>query len=706
MNTGNFPKADSLARLSLSMAQNLKYLKGQAYAFNDIGAIYDDKGEYTKAMDYYARSLDIKKQMGDKHGIAMALNNMGLVYQKQSDYGQALVDYNEALERFNEINDKNGIAISLDNIGEVYFRQGNYPQALQEHLDALKILEELGDKDAMALSLQNIGDIYFKQYDYTKALDNFHRAIKLFGETGDKDGLANTLNNIGEVYFQQGDSASARGDSAELNERYSLALKQYGDALKIRQEIGDKDGEAIPRLNMGEIYMKQKKYDEALQYFMESLKIFEGNGTKDGISICLNDIADNYTRQKKYKEALEYADKGLTVAKEIGSLEGIEHANQSLSGIYESIGNGSNALDYYKAFVTAHDSIFNQENTKKSVRAEMNFDFEKKQASEKADQDKKDALQQEQARKQRVVIYFISGILLLVMGIAVFAYRSYLQKQRTNRELDIKNQKIEAAYKIISTKNLEITDSINYAMKIQQAILPSKHEIKKALPDSFVLFKPKDIVSGDFYFYSKKNGTIYLAAADCTGHGVPGAFMSMIGWEKLNDSVEQADSPNDILKLLNTGIKTSLRQSNEEGTTRDGMDIALCGVEMMSGKAVVNYSGANRPLWMIRKGKDKIEEIKATKREIAGFTNEGDEYENHKIELFSGDSFYIFSDGYADQFGGEKEKKLTTARLRELLLSIKDKPMTEQERELDTFIEKWKAGREQVDDILVMGVRV
>ncbi|HTB05602.1 MAG TPA: SpoIIE family protein phosphatase, partial [Bacteroidia bacterium] len=219
---------------------------------------------------------------------------------------------------------------------------------------------------------------------------------------------------------------------------------------------------------------------------------------------------------------------------------------------------------------------------------------------------------------------------------------------------------------------------------------------------SFTLFKPKDIVSGDFYFFSKQNDTILIAATDCTGHGVPGALMSMIGMEHLHDAVEQSDNPADILSILNKGIKKSLHQSQKNDSTRDGMDIALCAVQGNS----LTYAGANRPLWIIRSNSDTIEEIKPTKRAIGGFTEGEQLFEQHTLDLQSGDTIYLFSDGYADQFGGPNGKKLTTRKFKNALLSLKHKRMYEQEQELDKLFEEWKQEEEQVDDVLIIGVRV
>jgi len=266
-----------------------------------------------------------------------------------------------------------------------------------------------------------------------------------------------------------------------------------------------------------------------------------------------------------------------------------------------------------------------------------------------------------------------------------------------NKELEIKNN-------IIVEKNKDITDSINYAKRIQYAMLPHRKDILAAFPNSFVLFMPKDIVSGDFYFFHKNDKSVFIASADCTGHGVPGAFMSMIGSERLTDAVQASSNTSEILSLLNNGIKTSLKQSENENSTWDGMDIAICSVDIVN--RIVKYAGANRPLWIIRKGQTEVEEIKATKKAIGGYTEDSQHFDTHEIKLQQGDTFYLFTDGYADTFGGEKSKKVTTKRFKQLLIDIQSMTMKEQAKHLDGFIENWKAGIEQVDDILVIGIRL
>ncbi|MDQ3191896.1 MAG: YfiR/HmsC family protein [Bacteroidota bacterium] len=310
-------------------------------------------------------------------------------------------------------------------------------------------------------------------------------------------------------------------------------------------------------------------------------------------------------------------------------------------------------------------------------------------------------IQMTQIQAQKVMMYQFLGVLGLFISLVGFIYWSYRQKKKANSI--ILEQKT-----LVDAKNKEITDSINYAKRIQQAKLPKLEEIYASFPKSFILYKPKDIVSGDFYFYHKNQKSAFIAAVDCTGHGVPGAFMSIIGSEKLDDAVSLTNNTSDILKLLNKGIKTSLRQSESIESTRDGMDIALCAIDLQPNgeKVSLKYAGANRPIWIIRKGKNKIEEIRATKKAIGGFTEYNQHFDTHEVQLKKGDNFYIFSDGYADTFSGKDDKKLKTRKFKQILLEIQKKSMPEQEKHLNTFIENWKDGTEQVDDILVIGVQV
>ncbi len=330
---------------------------------------------------------------------------------------------------------------------------------------------------------------------------------------------------------------------------------------------------------------------------------------------------------------------------------------------------------------------------------------------------KEKALKETEIKQQKLYFYFMAGGLLLVGFFAFYMFRSMQQKKKANtllekqsQEINLQKHEIEAKSKLIEQKNVETEQSIQYAKRIQHAILPPHEEINLYLRDYFILYKSKDIVSGDFYFFSDKraeDGKVYIASVDCTGHGVPGAFMSMIGYEKLKDAVDLAAEPGKILSELNKGVKSALRQSSEATSTRDGMDLSLCAFPTKAnGSTTISYAGANRPLWIIKKDSGIVDEIKATKVAIGGLTHDSQEFQQHDIKLNKGDTIYMFSDGYADQFGGPKKKKLMTGKFKDIILSIQHLTIKEQHDHLNDFIEKWMEDSEQVDDILVIGVKV
>lgn len=615
------------------------------------------------------------------------LNSLGFEYSV-SNFSKAKFYLNKAEQLARNLNFKKGIANSLSYLGIAYETQGDYFEALNAQISALKIREEIGDKSGISYSIHYIGDIYFGQSDLTekasskedynkKALEQFFKALKIAEEVEDVKSIANTFNCIGNSYREQ--------------ENYTSALEFYFKAVKIRERIGDKINLSTTYVNIGKLYLKQENYPEALEYLFRALKLSEELGHKRTNVKALGTIGTIYFMQKKYDKSIEFCIKSLALGRKIGYLEYIAKANKLLSQIYSAddfIGhNGDKAFKYYRTYIMERDSI----DTKKANQVELQFDFDKKEELAKAEQDKKDAIANEELKlKVQQRNYFIIGFALLGL-LTIFIFRGYRQKQKANI--------------IIAEKNKEITDSITYALRIQHAKLPKKEEIYSAFPNCFVLFKPKDIVSGDFYYFHKNEKSIFIASADCTGHGVPGAFMSMIGSEKLDDALAHSTNTSEILSLLNRGIKSSLKQSeSDESATRDGMDIALCSLD--TDTRIVKYAGANRPLWIIRNGQTAVEEIKATKKAIGGFTEDNQNFDTHEIKLQQGDTFYIFTDGYADQFSGQDGKKLMSKKFKEILVSIQSKTMQEQEKHLDNFVENWKAGTEQVDDILVIGVRL
>jgi serine phosphatase RsbU (regulator of sigma subunit) len=292
--------------------------------------------------------------------------------------------------------------------------------------------------------------------------------------------------------------------------------------------------------------------------------------------------------------------------------------------------------------------------------------------------------------------YFYNLIFSVLFGvIIVLLYENMMNKLLQTIRKD--KAKLEEYKK-------EITDSINYAKHIQSAVLPDMVMVKNCFPNSFFLYQPKDIVSGDFYFFYETNETCMIAVADCTGHGVPGAFMSLIGSEKLKEITRHTTSPFEVLQQLNQEIKTTLKQTIHIDSSRDGMDIAFCSLNKKT--AVLSYAGANRPLWIARNNKQEIEIIKGTKAAIGGLTSNTQTFEHHEIQLYSKDCFYLFTDGYIDQFGGKQGKKLMTKQLKEKLQIWKSESMKMQHDKLLNFYKEWSGEHEQVDDILIVGITI
>ena len=299
------------------------------------------------------------------------------------------------------------------------------------------------------------------------------------------------------------------------------------------------------------------------------------------------------------------------------------------------------------------------------------------------------------------------GSALLKMREDLAENERVLEEKVRMRTAEVVKQKEEIEQQKLQIEEyyVQVTDSINYAKRIQDAILPPERLATELLPQSFILFKPKDIVSGDFYWLEKANNKVFFAAVDCTGHGVPGAFMSIVGHNNLKNALQKTngESPAKVLDELNRGVSETLHQREDGSSSKDGMDIACCAINFET--LELEYAGAYNPLYILRDG--EIEQIKANKFPIGSFlTKKVDQFTNNKVQLKKGDILYLFSDGYADQFGGAKSRKLMYKRFRELLISISYLPMVEQRNQLDDFLSDWMGDEEQVDDIIVMGVKV
>ncbi|MBN4051622.1 tetratricopeptide repeat protein, partial [bacterium AH-315-M05] len=547
-----------------------------------------------------------------------------------------------------------------------------------------------------AVALNNIGFVYSNQQQYEKALEYYKKSLKIENELANKLGIARMLNNIGLIYRRQN--------------KLKLALEQYLQCKKLREEIGDKLGLAQSLNNIGFVYKSRGQPGKAIEYFLNGIKLYKEINAKRGLANTLNNVAVIYKELENWEKAIEYCEKALALSIEIGNPENLLRVTLTLSEIYALQNDYKQAYKYHIMTTKMKDSLLNAETHKQITEIQQKYENEKSQKEiELLNKDKE--LQTEQLNKQKIIIWAGAGGLLFVIVLAFLIYKGYRQKQKANLQLAKKNTTITRQKEEIEAKNEDITASIRYAKEIQEAILLTNKEIAELLPNSFVLFKPKDIVSGDFYWATQtKDNTVIWAAADCTGHGVPGAFMSMMGNALLNEIVIEKGitEPAQILNELKTRIIKALSQTGEIGEHKDGMDISLCVWHKDTSK--LEFAGAYNPLYLVRKG--ELIETKADRQSVGYVELKGKPFTNHQIQLQKGDTLYTFSDGYADQYGGEdnssygKGKKFSKKRFKELVLSLQRQSMTKQKETFDTTIENYKGDLEQIDDILVIGVRI
>ena len=658
---------------------------------------YIRAGLYDSAMHYGNDALQLAEQLSFKKGIVGAYGNIANAYYELGDYPKALDYYFKTLKIAEEIGDKKLIVRWLGNIGVVFCRQGDYPKSLGYYFKALNISEKMDDKKGIASVCNNIGIIYKYKKDYLKALNYFSKALKISELLDDKSGVANSLGNIGIIHDNLGE--------------YDAALEYYFKSLEIAQELDNKKIIAGDLGNIGSVYNAKKNYFAALNFYSKALKIDEELGNKNGIAIKMGNIGSLYTSIKNYTEAEKYLKKSLSIAEEIGSLADIKDANEYLSVLYSQMGKHQKAMDHYKKSMIARDSIFNEAKNYELLRKEMSYELSKSELAAKAEQEKLIAQQEAEKKKQQIILWSIISGLFLVLIFAGFIYRSLHITNKQKNIIELQKNEVSKQKEIVEKQKEKIIDSITYAQHIQQSILIEEDEIKHWFPDSFIYYQPKDIVSGDFYWYSKIGNKIILAAIDCTGHGVPGAFMSIIGNTLLNQIVNEnhITRPSEILLYLNTGIYKALRQGKDKTLSRDGMDIALCCFDFSNNE--LQYAGAKNPLYLFIGNEITI--IKGDRQTIGGNSFRTTkknvpeiQFTNHVIQIEKGTCIYMFTDGYLDQFGGNERKKFSAHKFQKLLSNHYHNSMEKQKEIIAATHKEWKGHFQQTDDVLVMGIRI
>ncbi|MGZ4060729.1 MAG: SpoIIE family protein phosphatase, partial [Bacteroidia bacterium] len=417
-----------------------------------------------------------------------------------------------------------------------------------------------------------------------------------------------------------------------------------------------------------------------------------------GITGCLTTMGLVYKKQDQIAKATEYFQRALDVAKKASIASGIREASSYLYDINKKSGKSADALQMYELYISMRDSIKSEESQREVMKKEMEYNYEKQKALDEKEQEKQLAVSAEQEKKQKVISYSVGIGLFLVLIFAIFVVN---RLRLTSKQKQI----IEHQKDLVEEKQKEILDSMNYAKRLQEAILPPANFVAQHLPDSFIFYKPKDIVAGDFYWMEVVNNIIFIAAGDCTGHGVPGAMVSVVCSNALNRAVLEfgISEPGKILDKTRELVLETFSRSDAD--VKDGMDISLISIAKIPGSSAVTvkWAGANNPLWYVSNKEPK--EIKADKQAI-GKTENPYPFTTHTIQLQKGDILFLFTDGYADQFGGDKGKKIKSKPLKEMLVSNSIYSSAEQKEKLEVAFREWKGNIEQVDDVCIIGIRI
>ncbi|MBL7913189.1 MAG: tetratricopeptide repeat protein [Bacteroidia bacterium] len=639
-----------------SLYTSLKNNKDEATKleiYNGIASIYYDRARYDSAIVYYNKCLVLSEKLNNRLKTANCIMNIGLIHYSIGDYPKALDHFTKAQKIYEDIKAKTGIAKCYTNIGLIYDFQGSYAQALEYYTKALKIDEELKDKEGISADLLNIGTMYQTQKESHKALQCYKRALKLNEELNDKEGISSCITNIGLIYDDQ------------------------------------------------------KEYSQALEYYNRSLKIDEELNDKEGIILNLINICDLNITLKNYALAKEQAQKVIDLSKDINTLNNLRMGYELMANAAVGLGNYKEAYSNHVKFKQLTDTLFNIENSSKLSDTKTNFEVEKKETELKAEAAVQNAISLEEKKRHQLIIYIIIGILLIITVFTFVLFKRFKLTNKQKQIIEIKEQQtqtqlviIDEQKRLVEAKHKEITDSIHYAERIQRSFLASKENLKKNLKEHFIFFQPKDVVSGDFYWSTEHNGNFYLAVCDSTGHGVPGAFMSLLNMFFLSEAIKEKNilAPHEILNQVRHRLIEHISQDGAQ----DGMDCILVCINTVNKK--VTYSAANNAPILI--SGNKMIELPKDKMPV-GKGERMDSFTLHEItDITNEDTLYLYTDGYGDQFGGPDIRKFKSRRLNEFLISVASNPISAQKDILNNRFIDWKGKLDQIDDICIIGIKI
>jgi|GEM_PF-4566757 len=690
---GDYLEASKYLGEVLEIANELPFITfkhkvNKAFAYNKYY-----QHEFEASLEYCKKTEEYAVDISDDLYIAEIRNLMSGNLVALGKYDEALAVLDELIVFTRKKDLKNNLALALTAKAGVHYNRGDIKETGSLLFETSEVYRLLGDTARLAQSYRNLSLIYSQIKNFGKAKKFIKKSLEIGRETKDNSIIIEAYVRFGSVYEQ---------------EKLIDSALYYLNLAMEHNEVGKEDELVEVYGMLANIYRDAEEYDKATEYFDKTKKIVLKSRDKRMLSILFFNIGEMKVQQGKYQEALSSFQELVVYATESKEMEILEKANYGVYQAQEGLGNYAAALEAYVLFRKYGDTLRDTQtlndlnNLESQKQRELDdkihaLDLEKQQAIINAE------------KEQKTIIVIVS-----VLG-AIFLLTFLFILNRRYRITAKQNTIIEEQRSELEIKSSEMIDSINYAKRIQDSYLPNELTFYSLFDNSFILFQPKDIVSGDFYwFYSNKNqepgkaNERYLAAADCTGHGVPGALMSLICASSLNDVVirNKVCYTGSILDDTRSLVQQTLKSNGEK--SNDGMDISLAKFYEENGVNYVQWSGANNPLWIVRKAEMneyELIELKGDKQPIGYYYNEKP-YQSHTIELNSGDVVYLFSDGFQDQFGGEKGKKFKVNQLKKNLLSMQHLPMQEQKIQLENDLNEWKGNYEQTDDICFIGVKI
>jgi serine phosphatase RsbU (regulator of sigma subunit) len=586
------------------------------------------------------------------------------------------------------------LAGGISNRGFYYDQHGDLISALKNYHESLSLYERIENKNGTATTLNNLGVIYSVIGDTSKALEYHRQSLETKLELKEPAGVALSYNNIGTIYENSG-----------LPFR---ALEYYEKSLKISTDISDTRGMAMTYDNLGDIYFKEAVYGKAFSYYTLGLESWEKSGIAIGISTGKNNLANVLIQMNKWEQAKIFALESFEIANELNYPGDLENCAKTLVEIYQHESDFEKAFFYSSLYIKMKEKVKSEENVNEAYKKSMQYEYQKESLKDSLEFQKEREVNSVQLKQQETQAYALWGGVALLSILFLVGLRSFLRKKKDNElihqqkiEVETKNEEIERQHQALANTHQEISDSITYAKRIQNAILPTDEKLKSQLNESFVLFLPKDVVSGDFYWIQEVNGELLVAVADCTGHGVPGAMVSIVCHNALDRVVGEfgISEPGKILDRTRDIIIETFESKSD--FVRDGMDISIAKINFDNNQ--IEWAGANNPLYLISEHELKI--ISPNKQPVGKF-DKSESFQSHLIDVNEGDLIYLFTDGYMDQFGGEKGKKYKYSKFRDFLIQIHEQPLENQKEELLTEFVNWKGSQEQVDDICIIGIKM